>query len=311
MTYIQQFMQKYPHLVALMKQTEHNSKYHEEGSVWTHTCMVYTLATSKYPNNTVLELTALLHDIGKCYVGFIEDGKTRFTGHEGYSTFLAISILDDFKVPQDIKLEVLKTISLHGVNLSEIRASVHLRQFRELDIMGRISAQQRDDYEPRKFITPPTETTHTVNILVGLPASGKSTFAQFSGLPIIARDIIIKDMYPDFTYTQAFNTVQSDPALLQLVSQKLDKLTSQLSREQKDCVIDMTNTSLSSRRKHMNKFNKAEFKATVFLPPMSTIESRNLSRPGKLIPKTVYESMMKSFVMPIRDEGFTSIDYIL
>jgi predicted kinase len=118
-------------------------------------------------------------------------------------------------------------------------------------------------------------------------------------------------MYPDFTYTQAFNTVQSDPALLQLVSQKLDKLTSQLSREQKDCVIDMTNTSLSSRRKHMNKFNKAEFKATVFLPPMATIEARNLSRPGKLIPKTVYESMMKSFVMPIRDEGFTSIDYIL
>ena len=63
MTYIQQFMQKYPHLVDLMKQTEHNSKYHEEGSVWTHTCMVYTLATSKYPNNTVLELTALLHNI--------------------------------------------------------------------------------------------------------------------------------------------------------------------------------------------------------------------------------------------------------
>lgn len=31
MTYIQQFMQKYPHLVDLMKQTEHNSKYHEEG----------------------------------------------------------------------------------------------------------------------------------------------------------------------------------------------------------------------------------------------------------------------------------------
>ena len=294
-----------------MKQTEHNSKYHEEGSVWTHTCMVYALATSKYPNNTVLELTALLHDIGKCYVGFVKDGKTRFTGHEGYSTFLAISILDDFKVPQDIKLEVLKTISLHAVNLSEIRASVPLRQFRELDIMGRISAQQRDDYEPRKFITPPTETTHTVNILVGLPASGKSTFAQFSGLPIISRDTIIKDMYPDFTYTQAFNTVQADPALLQLVSQKLDKLTSQLSREQKDCVIDMTNTSLSSRRKHMNKFNKAAFKATVFLPSMSTIEARNLSRPGKLIPKTVYESTMKSFVMPIRDEGFTAIDYIL
>lgn len=32
MTYIQQFMQKYPHLVDLMKQTEHNSKYHEEVS---------------------------------------------------------------------------------------------------------------------------------------------------------------------------------------------------------------------------------------------------------------------------------------
>ena len=103
MTYILTFMEKYPDLVSLMKATEHNSSFHAEGSVWTHTCMVYNYCRQTHPDNKILALTALLHDIGKCYVGFEENGKTRFTGHEGYSTFLAISILDHFDLTNEEK----------------------------------------------------------------------------------------------------------------------------------------------------------------------------------------------------------------
>ncbi len=311
MTYILTFMEKYPDLVSLMKATEHNSSFHAEGSVWTHTCMVYNYCRQTHPDNKILALTALLHDIGKCYVGFEENGKTRFTGHEGYSTFLAISILDHFDLTNEEKIEILHIISLHGVNLSAINAPENLKAFRLADIAGRISTQTRQDYEPRKFLPIPANKEHKVHLLIGLPAAGKSTFANFLGLPRISRDQIIQDMYPDFTYNQAFSTVQSSTALLQLVNQKLERLESNYAKTRTDCVIDMTNTSLSSRRKHMSKFPNAEFHAHVFLPSMETIQLRNTQRKGKIIPEEAYTGMMKSFVMPIKEEGFSRISYIL
>ena len=118
-------------------------------------------------------------------------------------------------------------------------------------------------------------------------------------------------MYPDFPYNQAFSTVQSSTALLQLVNQKLERLESNYAKTRTDCVIDMTNTSLSSRRKHMSKFPNAEFHAHVFLPSMETIQLRNTQRKGKIIPEEAYTGMMKSFVMPIKEEGFSQISYIL
>ena len=61
----------------------------------------------------------------------------------------------------------------------------------------------------------------------------------------------------------------------------------------------------------MTQFQHAKFKAIIFLPRLSTVEARNETRPGKFISDEVYFNMMKSFVVPVLEEGFESIEYKL
>lgn len=308
--YLHKFTTKYPYLVKAMQETEHTSPYHMEGSVWTHTCMVYTYVKAKHPDNKVLLLAALLHDVGKPSSLVVKPtGKHSFNGHEGVSTFHAITLAKELEptLTQQQLIDLLNVISLHGTNVSQ--ASIpYLYLFRLADITGRISDQGRDDYDPRKFYKPTSSPTHHVTILCGLPCSGKSTFAKQFPL-VLSRDNLLTDMYPDLTYNDAYDKVHSDPDLLASFNNSFNAHINSLAKLQKDLVVDMTMLSLSSRRKMMSRFPKASFSCIVFLPPLETIQSRNYSRPNKFIEPTIIQSMMKSFVMPIKAEGFTTITY--
>lgn len=92
--YLERFIKMFPTYLKLMEETQHGynidhpNQYHLEGSVWTHTMMVYKamdnfnvlpneINLTKYINaytvdnvyfyNTVSILIALFHDIGKCF----------------------------------------------------------------------------------------------------------------------------------------------------------------------------------------------------------------------------------------------------
>ena len=74
---LSRFMRGHPELVFAMEEADHNhsclelNPYHMEGSVWTHTMMVFNNAIKKeYP--TEVCLAALFHDIGK---GFTREVK--------------------------------------------------------------------------------------------------------------------------------------------------------------------------------------------------------------------------------------------
>lgn len=312
---VQSIIDQNPTLFNAMKTTEHSSVYHQEGSVWTHSLMVTAYVKALHPDNLVLQLAALLHDCGKPLAKVVDSlsGKTSFSGHEGLSVMLATDVLKSLDLTMQQKLDVLKVISLHGTNVTQLLDIPYLQMFRKADQQGRLyfgEKGQHSDYPERRFITPALTSTHTVTLLVGLPCSGKSTYAN-SYPTVLSRDNLLTYTYPDMTYNEAYTYVHSDSARLQIFNKAFDKLITQRAREQRDLVIDMTNLSLKSRRSMMQRFPHAQFKCVVFLPPFTQIIARNTTRPGKSIPFDTLISMSKSFVMPVKQEGFTDITYIL
>ena len=110
---------------------------------------------------------------------------------------------------------------------------------------------------------------------------------------------------------EAYQYVHSDPARLQLFNRNFDKLVTQRAREQIDLVIDMTHLSLKSRRSMMSRFPHARFECIVHLPPFTKVIACNATREGKSIPFETLIQMSKSFVIPVKQEGFDNITYIL
>lgn len=306
------FKLHFPDLYRAMEECEHNSPYHQEGSVLTHTKMVYNHAMQNYPENKIVQLAALLHDIGKPSAMRVDprDNKTRFNGHEGYSTFLAREILEYFNLSREEKIQILNLISLHGVNIEQLQYP-NLEAMRECDMKGRISSKELREYPRRQFLILPKNPTHTVTIMIGLPGAGKSTLAESLNLPIISRDDIITNMFPDKTYNEAYNFMQNDKLAHMGVGAKFEMTIRTAAKEQKDIVIDMTMLSLSSRRSMMTKFPNAKFKAIVVMPPLPIVKERASKRPGKEMSDKVYEHMLPTFTMPVKEEGFEEITYIL
>jgi predicted kinase len=75
-----------------------------------------------------------------------------------------------------------------------------------------------------------------------------------------------------------------------------------------DIVWDQTSTTISSRRKKLVMLHGYHKIAVVFKTPAPEELGRRLaSRPGKNIPDHVVNSMISSFQLPSRDEGFDEI----
>ena len=158
------FQIKFTDLANDMKSSNHNAApdepnpYHIEDSVWTHTMMV-CLRAENDNSNKIVNICALLHDIGKPEsrdtIPFEakkpvhsesneirndgkNDGKssglqrvipksgikTHFRGHEGLSFYKSISVLNELEKEGVIsdyeKTEILTIISLHGTLFDSI-----------------------------------------------------------------------------------------------------------------------------------------------------------------------------------------------
>lgn len=151
-------------------------------------------------------------------------------------------------------------------------------------------------------------------ILVGVPASGKSTWFsknKTATMAPISTDNIIEFMGSlfGFTYDQIF----SDS--IKLADKIMWKRLEWNAERGNDVVIDRTNLTAKSRKKFIDYLKPYgyEFEAVVF-PLPGTVEfseeewfRRLDSRQGKTIPNAVLASMVNSAQMPSEEEGFTKI----
>ncbi len=153
----------------------------------------------------------------------------------------------------------------------------------------------------------------TCTVMVGLPATGKSTLIQ----RMISEDtwIYSTDMYIDtvaedngITYNEAFSL--NIKAATEFNERKLNSIVTL----RKDVIWDQTNLGVGKRRKIINRMRNAGYRVEcecILLPAGDSQwedwQHRMASRPGKTIPDHVIESMMDSFVRPTVEEGFDAV----
>lgn len=149
-----------------------------------------------------------------------------------------------------------------------------------------------------------------VYVLIGVPASGKSTWVNNQ---LWAKDCVYvsTDYYVEKfarrlgkTYSEVFDTVM--PRAVNLMTRNVIR-----AREAgKDIIWDQTSTTVKSRMKKFNMLPDYYHVAVVFKTPDSDeLQTRLSNRPGKTIPRSVVDSMIKNFEMPSEEEGFKEIWY--
>jgi len=148
-------------------------------------------------------------------------------------------------------------------------------------------------------------------ILIGVPASGKSTWLKEQGelerTMIISTDNIIENVAE--RYDLSYDDVFQD--LIKFAEKVMWRSLEDSAYFQDNIIIDRTNLSVKSRKRFMRMLDGYEFEAVVFPTPDPMEWERRLnSRPGKSIPDNVLKSMAKNFEMPTEAEGFSTITYI-
>jgi predicted kinase len=155
-------------------------------------------------------------------------------------------------------------------------------------------------------------------ILVGVPASGKSTWHRnkFGDWPptVASTDKIIETVANSYgmTYDEGFK------GLIQFAEQIMwRQITSCLMRGG-DFIIDRTNLTAKSRAKfiHKLKLHRYEIEAIVFPEvgsealPEEEWKRRLNSRRGKTIPQEALDRMIDSYEIPLMSEGFDKITFM-
>ena len=147
-----------------------------------------------------------------------------------------------------------------------------------------------------------------VYVLVGVPGSGKSTWANSQTLvedyTYVSTDFWVEQFAKaaGTTYAEIFESVMPDA-----IEQMLEQV--RLSRKYNANIVwDQTSTTIASRAKKFNMLPNYEHIAIVFdTPDRAELDKRLANRPGKTIPSEVVDSMIAKFEMPTLEEGYKQI----
>lgn len=326
---LQFFYKEFPDLVKAMSESDHNldpdntNPHHAEGSIWTHTCMTLGCA-DYYGASFKARLTLLLHDIGKPYARFVEDGKVKFYGHEGASFYLAGRVLEKLNVPVSERGDIL-TMIYHHTSLFKYNQDNILQNFSGLehlwddlvmvhrcDALGRISGPDAHrmpiDFETRMHVIKTMLPTYKempegkrVVFMVGPPASGKSHAAksvESLGYKLLGIDVNLERVAQEkgLTYSDVWrdNVGECEKQF----NQDLDEAI----RNNLNIVIDKTNMSKKNRNKLLNRLRGYVKVAIVMATPLEVILERNKNRVGKSVPESVIKQMILNFTLPNRHD---------
>jgi predicted kinase len=147
-------------------------------------------------------------------------------------------------------------------------------------------------------------------VLVGVPASGKSTWIKDQiwalGLTIVSTDAFVEDYarLHGKTYSEVFDEYM--PTAVELMAEQVVR-----ARELgHDIIWDQTSTTIATRAKKLRMLPDYYAIAVVFrTPDRDTLDRRLISRPGKSIPRHVVDNMINNWEEPTEDEGFKEIWY--
>lgn len=154
-------------------------------------------------------------------------------------------------------------------------------------------------------------------ILVGVPASGKSTwldnkYGVFCN--VASTDNVITRIASDYgmTYDEGFKE------LIGFAEKIMWRQITSYQMRGMDFIIDRTNLSAKSRKKFIDKLKLHRYRIECIVFPMPGTENlsteewnRRLdSRTGKTIPAHVLSSMIEHYEAPTEAEGFSNIIFL-
>ena len=147
--------------------------------------------------------------------------------------------------------------------------------------------------------------------LIGIPGSGKTTWVKnqdwANDCVYVSTDIWIEieAQKQDKTYSEVFEDYM--PKAVNIMSAQVVDARDQ----ERDIIWDQTSTTIASRMRKFNMLPNYEHIAVVFRCPDADELIRRLnSRPGKVIPLDVVESMVHNFEVPSEEEGFKEIWFV-
>lgn len=141
-------------------------------------------------------------------------------------------------------------------------------------------------------------------MLIGIPASGKSTFAQIARNENENTRILSSDMIREAVLGDVGD--QSNNAL---VFNIMNKQTIDLLEQGYDIVYDATNTSSKRRMALLKTLPKDTYKEAVYFPCSYGNAISRDSRRGISVGSEVIKKMYKGLDVPMFHEGFDSIEY--
>jgi predicted kinase len=146
-------------------------------------------------------------------------------------------------------------------------------------------------------------------MLIGVPGSGKSTWVKNQEFWMSKCAYISTDMWVEMeaerrgvTYSEIFQEYM--PKAVELMANHVE-----LARDKgMDIIWDQTSTTIASRVKKFRMLPAYYAIAVVFrIPEPQELQRRLASRPGKVIPSEVLQSMIDRWEEPTLEEGFNEI----
>jgi len=146
--------------------------------------------------------------------------------------------------------------------------------------------------------------------LIGVPASGKSTWAKSRDWAHLC-SYISTDKWIEYlaketgqTYSQVF--AEFMPIAVSLMTKEV-----QIAHKNgRDIIWDQTSVTAKSRVRKFRMLPEYEHIAVVFKTPEEEEHTRRLHQAGKEIPSHVIQEMIKNFEFPTEQEGFKEIRLI-
>jgi len=148
----------------------------------------------------------------------------------------------------------------------------------------------------------------TLYMLIGVPASGKSTWLakqDLSNASVLSTDNYIEAAAK--TFGKTYNDVFKDE--IKNATSNMDILLIDAIAMNDDIYWDQTNLTIKSRKGKLMRIPDGYRKVAVVFPTpdKKEWERRLNSRPGKTIPKNILANMVNSLEMPDKSEGFDEI----
>jgi predicted kinase len=160
-------------------------------------------------------------------------------------------------------------------------------------------------------------------VMVGLPAMGKSTLVESSKeiYDDMDLDVFVYSTDAEIERRSASNGWTYDEGFAEFIEPATKYMNEMLEiaiRSKQDIVWDQTNTGISKRRKIINRMKQAgyQIRCKCIVPPevgnfddLKVWKRRLANRPGKTIPHHILTSMFESYVVPTIEEGFDMITF--